>query len=53
MGEQLKADKAKWPKGVQSITIGALGYLGFDNKGKLYWEGRPAEIRKSFDLKWW
>ena len=51
--KKFNEDKAKWPSHVEEIGIGHIGYLGIDSKGNLYWDGKPIEVRKTFDLRWW
>lgn len=45
--------KARWPSHVMELDIGSLLLLGVDSKGNLYWDGKPIEVRKTFDLRWW
>ncbi len=51
--KQLKSDMAKWPSVVKAISIDMMAYIGLDDNGNLYWNGKPIEVRKTFDLKWW
>lgn len=40
-----------WPKHVRPISIEGLGLLGIDAQHRLYWDGRPVELRRA--LTFW
>lgn len=42
-----------WPDGVRPITIGETRSLGVDSDRNIYWDGKPIQIRKTFDLSFW
>jgi len=51
---QAKQDApARWPKGVRSISIEGLELLGVGDDGRLYWDGVPVEVARTFTLSWW
>ncbi len=39
-----------WPRGVEPIAVEDLGRLGIDAEGRLFWDGRPVEIRRRLVL---
>jgi hypothetical protein len=40
-----------WPDGVKPLdTLGQLMQLGIDRDNRLYWNGRPVEVRRTLDL---
>ena len=40
-----------WPKGVRGVARNELDVLGVDKRGRLYWDGKPIEVRE-FSLRW-
>ncbi|API58361.1 hypothetical protein BSL82_02765 [Tardibacter chloracetimidivorans] len=42
-----------WPPHVWGIGLDRLGYLGVDQDANLYWDGKPIEISRQVDLKFW
>jgi hypothetical protein len=42
-----------WPQNVKAITMQGLNLLGVDDENRLYWDGRPVEIRRRLDLSFW
>ncbi len=42
-----------WPENVREITLDAMGDLGFDPEGNLYWKGKRIEVRKSLTFTKW
>lgn len=47
----LSPDTSLWPKGVRVIGLKELDHLGVDRTGRLYWDGKPIEI-KELKLRW-
>ena len=45
--------KKGWPLGVSPITCADIESLGVGKDGRLYWDGKPIEIRKTPSLSWW
>ena len=43
---------AHWPADIRPISTDGLDYLGVGNDGRLYWDGKPIEVSKSFALTW-
>ncbi|GFE76248.1 hypothetical protein [Novosphingobium sp. TCA1] len=41
-----------WPEDVWSIGIDRIDLLGVDEKGNLFWNGQPIEIKRSLSLTW-
>ncbi len=41
----VKASPESWSEGVRAISIDELECLGIDKTGRLYWNGRPIEVR--------
>jgi hypothetical protein len=39
-----------WPAGVTVITLKGLDHLGVDERGRLYWDGKPIEIARTPSL---
>jgi len=44
------ADTSQWPAGIRQISVKQMGYMGVDDAGTLYWDGKPIEVRKRLDL---
>lgn len=44
---------AHWPAGVAEINIGQIGLLGVDKDNRLYWDGKPVEVKQRLSLSWW
>ena len=42
-----------WPKGVQPITIGQMGFLGVSDDNKIYWNGKPIKTENKISLNFW
>lgn len=42
-----------WPTGVRPISIDGLSHIGVGNDGSLYWDGRPIQVVRRFDLSFW
>ena len=42
-----------WPPNVWNIGLDRLDYLGVDEKGALYWDGQPIEMKRSIILTGW
>jgi hypothetical protein len=42
-----------WPQDVYPIALEGLDFLGVDSQGRLFWDGKPIEIRKAIDLSRW
>ncbi len=42
-----------WPNNVRPMTVDALGDLGYDPEGDLYWKGKRIEVRKSLTFTKW
>jgi hypothetical protein len=42
-----------WPADVRSISLEGLEFLGVDSTGRIYWDGKPVEITRTFSLTWW
>ena len=42
-----------WPANVWNIGMDRLDYLGVDDKGQLYWNGQPLEVRRPLSLSFW
>jgi len=38
---------------ISPITIGQLGRIGVDEKGRLYWDNRPVVTEEKIKLQWW
>ncbi len=42
-----------WPRGVKCISMEGLTLVGLDEKYRLYWDGRPVEMRQTLRLTFW
>jgi hypothetical protein len=42
-----------WPTGVRPVSVEGLGLLGVSEDGRLYWDGIPVEVARTFTLSWW
>jgi hypothetical protein len=40
-----------WPSGVRPISMQGLGLLGLDDNYRLYWDGKPVEMK--YRLTFW
>lgn len=43
-------DTSGWPSGVSPISMEELGQLGIDRTNRLFWQGRPVQVRNRLDL---
>ncbi len=48
-----KSDKASWPNGVRPVGLVELNEIGVDDRGRLYWQGKPIEVRQRLSLTFW
>ena len=39
-----------WPDGVRPVSERGLDRLGVDEEGKLYWQGRPVELKRGISF---
>ena len=46
-------DVTTWPEGVRKISLDELDNFGLDAEGRLYFDGRPVEIRRGVSLTFW
>ena len=51
--QNLRLKKEEWPAHVKEVSLEELGLLGRDAQHNLYWDGKPVEVRKRLDLRWW
>lgn len=42
-----------WPDGVRPISLEGLVLVGVGDDGRLYWDGIPVEVARTFTLSWW
>ena len=42
-----------WPKGVRGISLEGVSLFGLDERHRLYWDGRPVEVRRTLTLTLW
>lgn len=42
-----------WPDDVWSVGIDRFDFLGVDNDGALYWDGKKVEVRHPLSLTMW
>ena len=42
-----------WPVGVRPISVDGLSHIGVGHDGSLYWDGRPIQVARRFDLSLW
>ena len=42
-----------WPAGVRPISVDGLAHIGVGNDGSLYWDGKPIQVARRFDLSFW
>lgn len=42
-----------WPDGVRPISLEGLSLVGVADDGRLYWDGIPVEVARTFTLSWW
>jgi hypothetical protein len=42
-----------WPDDVWSIGLERIDLLGVDEKGRLYWNGHPVEMKRRLSLSRW
>lgn len=42
--------EAHWPPNVQSISQDGLSYIGVDEEGRLYWDGRKLATSRELKL---
>lgn len=42
-----------WPKGLRGISLEGLDLFGLDERHRLYWDGRPVEVRRTLTLTLW
>jgi hypothetical protein len=47
------ARPSSWPPGVRPISVDGLGHIGVGDDGSLYWDGRPIQVARRFDLSLW
>jgi hypothetical protein len=47
------ARRRGWPPGVRPVTLESFDLLGVDKDNRLYWDGKPVEVRRRFDLTFW
>lgn len=40
-----------WPDGVRPMSWDNMAHLGVDQKGVLYWQGKPVMVRRQFELR--
>ncbi len=40
----------EWPKGVRGISFEGVSLFGLDERLRLYWDGRPVEVRRTLTL---
>jgi hypothetical protein len=45
--------KPGWPEGVRIMSLEQLDNLGIDERGGLYWHGKPVEVKSRFKLSRW
>ena len=48
--EHASVDRTGWPPGVQEVSMGDLSRFGVDAEKRLYFDGKPVEIRRRLDL---
>ena len=48
-----KGSAPEWPKGVKAISMEGLTLFGLDERYRLYWDGRPVEVRRALSLALW
>jgi hypothetical protein len=46
---ETKPQKAKG-SAIQSVGLSDLTRLGFDKEGRLYWDGKPVEVRRRLEM---
>lgn len=46
-------DASRLPAGVRPITLDELDRLGISSDGRLYWDGRPVEVKQRLALTFW
>ena len=51
--QSLNDAPAHWPTGVRPISLDGLVLVGVGDDGRLYWDGLPVEVAKTFTLSWW
>jgi hypothetical protein len=44
------APKSGWPTDVRPISLDGLDTLGVSDDGRLHWDGKEVEVRKTFSL---
>ena len=42
-----------WPPHVRCVGLDGLSYLGVDDAGNLYWQGKQVEVRQGLTLTRW
>jgi len=42
-----------WPTGILPVSAEGLGLIGVGDDGRLYWDGIPVEVARTFTLSWW
>ena len=42
-----------WPAGVKVMSLEGGDMMGVDDDGRLYWDGKPVEVAKTFGLSHW
>jgi hypothetical protein len=47
------ARPADWPEGIRPISVEGLSHIGVGNDGSLYWDGKPIQVARRFDLSVW
>jgi hypothetical protein len=47
------ARPGNWPDGVRPISVDGLSHIGVGNDGSLYWDGKPIQVARRFDLSLW
>lgn len=48
--EHASVDRTGWPPGVQEVSMGDLSRFGMDAEKRLYFDGKPVEVRRRLDL---
>ena len=51
--EHAAVDRSSWPAGVEEISLGDMSRFGVDAQKRLYYDGKPVEIRRRLDLSGW
>ena len=51
--QSLNDAPSHWPNGVRPISLDGLILVGVGEDGRLYWDGVPVEVARTFTLSWW